>query len=177
MKKTAEIAKLSEESTEDLKKTTVVSRKAVELSQSVLSEMKSTRLLLTAPLVTAYFERRTVDKNSYLFFTVENIGNGVAKNIQYNFSPELEGKDTESIKRIVKLGRNVDSLPPNYQLLNLFGRAGSYIDLESEDNEELNTDLPRRFEVTVTFQDAVTDESYSKKYSLDLRVPLGTCAQ
>jgi hypothetical protein len=62
-------------------------------------------------------------------------------------------------------------------MVNLFGRVGDYLDLESEEIEDLSTDLPHRFEVTVTFEDAVTGECYSENYSLDLGVPLGTCAQ
>lgn len=177
VKKTAEIAKLSEESTKDIEKTTAVSREAVELSRNVLLEMQETRLLITAPLVVAYFERGEDEYASRLFFVIENVGSGVAKNIGYNFTPALMGEDTKSIKRIVMLGENIDSLPPHYRMVSLFGHIGSYLDLESEDYQELNSYLSHRFEVAVTFQDALTGKYYNENYSLDLGVPLGTCAQ
>lgn len=177
VKKTAEIAKLSEKSTEDLSKTTIVSKKAVELSRNVLLEMVETRKLLTAPLVVSYFERIIVDKNSYIFFVLENIGNGVAKNIKYDFSPQLVGEGKKDIARIIKLGEHIDSLPPKYQMRNLLGRVGHYIDLESPNNEEINTELPRKFEVTITYQDAITNEKLINNFFLDLRIPLGNCPQ
>ncbi len=177
--KTAEIAKLSEDSIEDLKQISLISRKAVDLSRDVLSEMKATRTLLTAPLVIAYFERRDGENISNIFFVIENIGNGVAKNISYTFNPELTGhyEDEEDIQRISNLGKYIDSLPPKYQMVNLLGRVGHYIDLESEDNEELNSDLPRKFELDLTFQDAITDEIFNDNFLLDLRIPLGRCKQ
>lgn len=177
VKKTAEIAVLSEGSANDLEKTVVVSRKAVELSRNVLLEMQETRRMMTAPIVVVYFERGEGEYAYKLFFIVENVGGGVAKNIKYDFAPALRGEDTESIERIVKLGENIDSLPVDYRMVNLFGRVGDYLDLESEDFEDWSRDLPRRFEAAITFQDAITDECYSESYSLDLGVPLGTCAQ
>jgi hypothetical protein len=141
--------------------------------------MRETRQMMTAPFVIAYFERGEEggEYASHLFFTVENVGAGVAKNIAYHFTPELRGEDTKSVERIIRLGENIDSLPANYRMVNLFGRAGDYLDLESEEIEDLNTDLPRCFEVVVTFEDAVTGDRYRENYSLDLGVPLGTCAQ
>jgi len=108
VKKTAEIAQLSDGSTNDLKKTTIVSRKAIELSRNVLLEMQETRLMMTAPLVVAYFERGEDEYASRLFFVVENVGSGVAKNIEYSFTPDLGGEDTKSVERIVILGANID---------------------------------------------------------------------
>jgi hypothetical protein len=177
VRKTSQIAESSKISTDALKKTTEVSLKSVELSRQVLTEMKKTRSLLTAPLVVVYFERGRDEQVTYLFFMLENVGKGVATDITYSFSPELWSHDEESVERIIELGKGVDSLPPNYRMENLFGRAGYYIGLESETDEELNPDAPRQFEVTVAFHDAVTGEPYSDKYFLDLRVPLGTCAQ
>ena len=177
VRKTAEIASLSDESAKDLEKTTSVSRKAVELSRNVLLEMRETRQMLTTPIVIVYFERGEDKHISHLFFIIENVGGGVARNIQYHFTPELRGEDVESVERILKLGENIDSLPVGYRMVNLFGRVGHYIDLESEDFYEFDTDLPRRFEVAITFEDAVTGNSYSENYSLDLGIPLGTCTQ
>jgi len=177
VKTTSQIVESSKISTDALKKTTAASLKSVELSSQVLTEMKETRSLLTAPLVVAYFERGGDEQVTYLFFMLENVGKGVATDITYSFSPELRSHDEESAKRIIELGKGIDSLPPNYRMENLFGRAGYYIDLEDETDEELNPDAPHQFEVTVDFHDAVTGEPYSDKYFLDLRVPLGTCAQ
>jgi hypothetical protein len=176
-KKTSEIAESSEISTNALKKSTVASLKSVELSKQILAEMKETRSLLTAPMVVAYFEKGGNEHVTYLFFILENVGKGVARDIKYNFSPELRSHDKESVERIIELGKGIDSLPPNYRLKSLFGRAGYYVDLEDGTNEELDTDAPRQFEVTVDFQDAVTGEQHTDKYFLDLGVPLGTCAQ
>lgn len=175
--KTSQIAKSSKSSIEELKKTTAASLKSIDLSRQILTEMKEARSLLTAPLVVAYFKREARKEVSYLFFILENIGNGVARDVKYSFSPQLLGHDEESVKRIIELGKAVDSLPPNYRLKNLFGRASFYIDVEAETGEDINTGPPRQFEVTVTFQDAVTFEQHSDKYFLDLRVPIGTCAQ
>ncbi len=177
VRRTSHIVESSKISTDALKKTTAASLKSVELSRHVLTEMKETRSLLTAPLVVAYFERKEEEQATYLFFMLENVGKGVATDITYSFSPELWSHDEESAERIIELGKGIDSLPPNYRMKNLFGRAGYYIDLEAETGEEINADDPRQFEVTVAFQDAVTGEAYSDKYFLDLRVPLGTCAQ
>ena len=153
------------------------SLKSVELSRQVLTEMKETRSLLTAPLVVAYFEREAGERVTYLFFILENRGNGVARDVKYSFSPQLWSHDEESVERIIELGKGVDSLPPNYRLKNLFGRASYYIDMEYGTGKELNTDAPRQFEVTVAFQDALTGEQHSNKYFLDLGAPLGTCSQ
>lgn len=177
VRKTAEIAKLSEDSTDALKKTTAASLKSVELSRQILAEMKETRSLLTAPLVIAYFERGGDGRATYLFFILENVGKGVARDVKFSFTPELWSHDAESVERIKELGKGVDSLPPNYRLKNLFGRAGYYIDLEGGTGQEVNPDAPRQFEVTVDFQDAVTAEQHSEKYRLDLSVPLGACTQ
>lgn len=175
---TSRIAESSELSTAALKKTTAASLKSVELLRQVLAEMKQTRSLLTAPLVTAYFERGGDERVTYLFFVLENVGRGVATNVRFSFSPELRGNDEESVERILELGKGVDSLPPNYRLKNLFGRAGYYIDLDDDGTgEDLNDEAPRRFEVTVDFKDAITGERHSEKYLLDLRVPLGRCVQ
>jgi hypothetical protein len=177
VRKTAQIAKFSEDSTNALKKTTAASLRSVELSRRILAEMKETRSMLTAPLVIAYFERGGDERVTYLFFILENVGKGVASDIKFSFTPELRSHDAESVERILELGKGVDSLPPNYRLKNLFGRAGHYIDLEDRTGEELNADEPRQFEVTVDFKDAVTGEQHSEKYFLDLQVPLGMCAQ
>lgn len=178
VRKTVEIAELSEESAEDIEKTNAVSREAVELSEKTLLEMRETRRMITAPLVVVYFERGEEDEHtSHLFFIVENVGGGVARNIAYNFSPTLKGNDAESVERIIRLGENIDSLPANYRMVNLFGRVGDYLDLEFKDVEDINTELPRRFDVAVTFEDAVNGDFYSENYSLDLGVPLGTCAR
>jgi hypothetical protein len=177
VRRTSHIVESSKLSTDALKKTTAASLKSVELSRQVLAEMKETRSLLTAPLLVAYFERKDEGRAGYLFFMLENVGKGVATNITYSFSPELWSHDEESAERIIELGKGIASLPPNYRMVNLFGRAGYYIDLESDTGEEINADAPRQFEVTVAFHDALTGESYSEKYFLDLRVPLGMCAQ
>jgi hypothetical protein len=177
VRKTSEIAESSEASTKALKKTTAASLNSAELSRQVLAEMKETRSLLTASLVVAYFERGTGERVTYLFFILENVGKGVARDVKFSFSPELWSHDIESVERIKELSKGVDSLPPNYRLKNLFGRAGYYIDVEGGTGEGLNADAPRQFEVTVDFQDAVTDEPHSEKYFLDLGVPLGRCAQ
>lgn len=175
---TSEIAESSEMSTAALKQTTAASLKSAELSRQVLAEMKETRSLLTAPLVSAYFEKGGDERVTYLFFVLENVGRGVATDIRFSFSPELWSHDEESVARILELGKGVDSLPPNYRLKNLLGRAGYYIDLEDDGTgEEINAEAPRRFEVTVDFKDAVTGEPHSEKYLLDLRIPLGSCAQ
>lgn len=177
VRKTAEIATMSEQSTEYLSQTSTINRKGVEISRNVLSEMKETRKLLTAPFVIAYFERKEVNKNSYLYFTVENIGNGLAKNISYTFSPELTAIDNEEARRIIRLGKHIDSLPSNYQMRNLLGRAGNYINLESIDSEEINTELPKNFELDIIFHDAITNERFQDKILLDMRIPLGNCKQ
>jgi hypothetical protein len=175
---TSEIAESSEMSTAALKQTTAADLKSAELSRQILAEMKETRSLLTAPLVTAYFEKGGDERVTYLFFVLENVGRGVATDIRFSFSPELRSHDEESVERILELGKGVDSLPPNYRLKNLLGRAGYYIDLEDDGTgEEINPEAPRRFEVTVDFKDAVTGEPHSEKYLLDLRIPLGSCAQ
>jgi hypothetical protein len=177
VRKTSLIAKFSKDSAEALKQTTEASLKSVELSRRVLAEMKESRSLLSAPLVITYFEMEVDEKADYLFFIVENVGKGVARDVRYSFSPELRSHDEESAQRIIELGQGIDSLPPTYRLKNLFGRAGFYIDLEDETGGEINTDAPRKFEVTVAFQDALTGEQRSERYFLDLRIPLGTCAQ
>jgi hypothetical protein len=175
--KTSQIAKSSKASTVALKKTTVTNLKSVELSGQVLLEMEETRSLLTAPLIVAYFEKGGDKQVTYLFFILENIGQGIARNIKYSFSPQLQSHYSEAAERIIKLGQGIDSLPPNYRMRNEFARAGYYIDLESGTGEELNTDAPWQFEVTMDYQDAITGKHYSSKYFLDLRVPLGRCAQ
>lgn len=177
VRKTSVIAELSEETTKEVKSTTIISREAVELSRSVLLEMKATRESLTEPLVISYFERRTVENNSYIFFVIENIGNGVARNIQYEFEPTLVGNDMKSIDRISNLGTKIDTLPPSYRLVNLLGRAGHYIDLESINEDEINEHLPRKFALTLRYQDAITSKQFQSTFSLDLRVPLGSCNQ
>lgn len=177
VRKTSEIAKFSEDSTDALKKTTAASLKSVELSRHVLAEMKVTRSLLTAPLVIAYFELGGDERVAYLFFILENVGKGVARDVKFSFTPELWSHDAESVEKIKELSKGVDSLPPNYRLKKLFGRAGYYVDLEGGTGREVNADAPRQFEVTVNFQDALTAEQHSEKYYLDLSVPLGACAQ
>lgn len=174
VRKTSQIVKSSEASTGALKQTTAASLKSVELSKQILSEMKETRSLLTAPLVVAYFERGAEEQVAYLFFILENIGRGVARDVKYTFSPELWGHDEESVERIRELGKGIDSLPPNYRLKNLLGRVGHYVNPEGEPREDMG--VPRQFEVTVTFRDALTGEQHSDKYILDLCVPLGSCA-
>lgn len=175
VRKTSQIVKSSKASNDALKQTTAASLKSVELSRQILSEMKETRSLLTAPLVVAYFEREADERVAYLFLILENVGRGVARDVKYTFSPELWGHDEESVERIRELGKGIDSLPPNYRLKNLLGRVGHYINSEGEAREDL--DAPVQFEVTVTFRDAVTGEQHSDKYVLDLCVPLGSCAQ
>ena len=177
VRKTSEIAKFSEDTIQELKKTTIANRKAVDLSRNILSEMQETRKWLTAPLVIAYFERRKTHNASRLFFIIENVGKGVAVSLGYKFVPELIGKDDESVKRIIALGNKFSSLPPGYSTVNLFGRVSHYIDSEYRTLEELNTELPRQFEVLVSFTDAITGELYSNKYALDLSVPIGACLQ
>jgi len=177
VRKTSQIARSSKSSIEALKKTTAASLKSIEVSREILMEMKETRSLLTVPLVVAYFKRESSKQVSYLFFILENIGNGVARDVRYSFTPQLLGHDEESVQRIIELGKGVDSLPPNYRLKNLFGRASYYIDVEAETSEDPNPAAPRQFELTVAFQDAVTGDQHSDKYFLDLRIPMGTCMQ
>lgn len=177
VRKTSEIAASSEANTIALKNTTAASVKAVELSRQLLAEMKETRSMLTSPLVVASFKREDEGGFDGLFFILENVGKGVARDVRYSFSPELWSHDEEAVKRILELGEGIDSVPPNYRLRNYFGRAGFYVDLEGEMNEEINAEAPRQFEVTVAFNDAITGEQHSDKYFLDLGVPLGTCPQ
>ena len=177
VKKTAEIATLSKSSITDLKKNSEVSKKAVELSKNVLLEMRESRASLMSPRIIAYFERGDEKQSSYLFFIIENIGVGIARNISLSFTPPLIGEDIESVERIIRIGKNIDSLPPNFRMKNLFGRIGRYIDVEDDAFEDLHSDLPRKFEVEVVFEDAATSDHYEYKYPLDLGVPLGNCAQ
>src|SRR4051812_17653111 len=87
VRRTSQIVESSKISTDALKKTTAASLKSVELSRQIIKEMKETRSLLTSPLVVAYFERKDEERATYLFFMLENVGEGVATDITYSFSP------------------------------------------------------------------------------------------
>lgn len=86
VRKTSQIVKSSKASNDALKQTTAASLKSVELSRQILSEMKETRSLLTAPLVIVYFERGADERVAYLFFILENVGRGVAKDVKWDIT-------------------------------------------------------------------------------------------
>jgi hypothetical protein len=172
--KTTGIAKSSQRAAQKLKETSAASQQVAELSYKILEEMRRARSLLTAPVIKVFFKR----EKGRLFFVLQNVGAGLAKDVRYKFSPELRGEDGENIERIVKLGDGlIDTVPPGYQLKNEFGHVGYYIDNEFDTGEEYNLDMPREFDVKVEYTHAVTGEKISYTYKLDLRVSTGACLQ
>lgn len=174
VRKTTGIAKSSQLAAQKLRETSTASHQATELSHKILEEMRRARTLLTAPVIKVFFKR----EEGLLFFVLQNIGPGLAKDVRYRFSPALKGESDENIERIVNLGEGlIETVPPSYQLKNEFGHVGYYIDDEFNTGEEYNTDMPREFDVEVEYTHAVTGERISQTYKLDLRVPMGACTQ
>jgi hypothetical protein len=127
-------------------------REAAKASADAYREAVEARAEALAPRVLLYLSPEV----SLLRLVVENAGAGTAEDVRFSFNPPL-GTTHPRLKPIF-----FDSpqalLPPGYKLIHTVDSWPAF----------LQSDLPKRYEVTITYRGIETRRTYSMSYSLDM---------
>lgn len=126
-----------------------------------LDEARTLRREQTRPFVVVYF-----DVNWLTDLVIENVGNTVAHDVQVEFSPQLASTRQQpwSWEGSSIMQNGIPTLPPGKLIRFSFDNI---IDL-------LNSDLPKRYEVTVTYKDSFRRSLAPDTYVLDLTIYEGS---
>lgn len=169
--KNRSIVKLSQQTLLKLRSNSEASAEAVNLSKKILLEMKTLRGLETSPVIMGFFDREKTENRDRLVFILQNIGEGIATDVTFTFTPELIGENEENVNNLVEFGKHKFVVPPNYQYKMMFGKIRPY--LPSEYNEYEN--LPSEFLLTINCINPITTEALVFSYRLDLKKTTGVC--
>lgn len=169
--KNKKIVKLSRQTALKLHSNSEASAESVNISKRMLKETKELRNLETSPILLGFFERESLKDRDRIVFILQNIGNGIATEFKYEFTPDLVGKQEHHVNAIVEFGKSNTIFPPNYQYKMIFGRVNSY--LPDEWNNYNN--LPSEFLLTINCINILTSEPLTFSYSLDLKKIPGVC--
>lgn len=129
--------------------------KATEAS---VAEMRNTRDQESAPYVTTYFDIPMGSQAIYL--VVKNTGQTLATNVKLSFAPPLRVARENYLPKdwnLIKDG--IESLPPGYEIRTLFDSAVLYFG---------RTELPLKYEVTITYFGGIQPERRVLRQTLDL---------
>lgn len=130
----------------------VSTEKSAKTSEKTLQEMKETRDQEIAPYIVSYFEFKDHD----LYLVVENVGKGLAKDVKFEFNPELQTDYDISNTPLIRDG--LPSMPPKYKVKTFFNDIPTY----------LNSELPLKYDVKITYNGGLNEEIRSMEYTLDL---------
>lgn len=169
--KNKKIVEDSKKTALDLENNAKASNKTLNISKKILGEMEDLRRIQNLPNIVGFFKREVTEKTDRIFFVLQNIGNGIAKDLTFTFTPELTGNDTSEAGNINEMGRNKTLVPSDYQYKMAFARSSEYIN----HNEPVFEDLPCKFSLTIECVDFVTNKDLKFEYDLNLKTPLGVC--
>lgn len=165
--KTWQIASATRDAAELSRKSTQLSQESIELSQHVLEEMRAARGQEIAPQVLAYVDMPY--GNWVLFFVVKNVGRTPAKDIKFDFQPELQsGWGNHAHEFDVSFLKNgISSLAPGQELRVVFDSISNYFDGSAV--KLLEGSLPSAYTVRVTYRGGLLpDELHSTEQVIDL---------
>jgi len=165
--KTWQIASATREAAELSRKSTQLSQESIELSQHVLEEMRAARGQEIAPQVLAYVDMPY--GNWVLFFVVKNVGRTPAKDIKFDFQPELQsGWGNRAHEFDVSFLKNgISSLAPGQELRVVFDVMSNYFDGSAV--KLLEGSLPSAYTVRVTYRGGLLpEELHSTEQVIDL---------
>ncbi|MGN6129151.1 MAG: hypothetical protein ACTHOK_02305 [Nocardioidaceae bacterium] len=117
------------------------------------------------PFVVVDFQPSAVWGN-IIEIVFENVGQTLAKDVRFHFSPELEssqGSEGYDFKNSVLIRRGIPSMPPGKRFAALFDLS----------HERIKTDLPMAYSVRVDMKDAFDRQQPTLEYVLDLNFMYG----
>jgi len=143
----------------DTRAMAIATRQSAEVSAKTLEEMKEARDQESAPYIMVYFDVPYGEWIIYL--VVKNVGKGLAENIRLNFQPGLRTSDSEDrFEKLALIQRGIPNLPPGQEIRTLFDSSIAY----------MGSDLPRTYEVVVTYSGGISTAPRKSNQILDLAV-------
>ena len=124
--------------------------KMAKSTKTSVEEMQITRKEANSAEVIAYLKV----ESHRIYLIIENIGNTIAKNVNLSYEPELinsHGQTFENLKQI-------NFLPPNYQIKTFFDMMNQYYGKYGEDP---------KLKVILSFEN-IYGEIVKREYKLDL---------
>jgi hypothetical protein len=138
-----------------------------------VGEARQLRSIQTRPYVVAYAEPSKVAR-SLIDLVVENIGQTPAQNVSITFTPRLESSmasnpGDDRVNDWVALAEGIPYLAPRQRMTHLLDSAIT----------RFNSDLPRRYEVKVSYTDVPTKAKakplpHGETYVIDIGVWFGS---
>lgn len=116
-------------------------------------EMRELRQEQFRPWVTVGFHFRSI----IVFIAVQNRGNTVARNIRIEFDPELVSTQWSNLQQVSLLNEPISNLAPGEKRITRFDRAP----------DRIESVLPQRHTVSVTYEDHRGREMPTEEYVLD----------
>lgn len=104
----------------------------------VLKENKASREQKTTPLIIAFLEFSEIDETQ-IILKIKNIGEGLAKNISFNFKKDYNWINKSSLSERGALKHGISSFPPQYELNYILVVKTTEVDFNDQDSYvELN---------------------------------------
>lgn len=132
----------------------VSTEKSAKASDKTLDEMKETRDQESAPYIVVYFDFQ----GSEIYLVVENVGKGLAMDINFEFEPKLQNTYGEEINEMSMIKEGIGSVPPKYKIRTFFDMTFSYFD----------KDLPLKYKVKISYFGGLKDEKRIIEQILDI---------
>lgn len=143
--------------------TVVVAVLAAWYARSQVDEARRSREEQAQPFVVVDVQPSPVWRNA-LNLVVENVGRTLAKDVRFTFDPPLRTTQTEyPITESVLVREGIRGLPPGRRVEGLYDLS----------HQLLNSGLPLRYEVSVTFSDARGRKQEPLDYVIDLNPLFG----
>ena len=138
-------------------------KKSAELTEKNLEEMIVNRNLEFAPYIVVYFDAMT---DSPVFdLVVKNTGKTIANNIVIAFNPPLQSSlPNLDLSELSMLKKRIPSMPPEYEFRTAIDRLETRLETD---------DLPKIYEVKVTYTGGLDNKVREIQYLLDLNVYRG----
>ena len=138
-------------------------KKSAALTEKSLEEMIINRNLEFAPYIVVYFDAMT---DSPVFdLVVKNTGKTIANNIVIAFNPPLKSSlPNLDLSELSMLKKRIPSMPPEYEFRTAIDRLETRL---------ASDDLPKVYEVKVTYTGGLDNKVREIQYLLDLNVYQG----
>lgn len=138
-------------------------KKSAALTEKSLEEMIVNRNLEFAPYIVVYFDAMT---DSPIFdLVVKNTGKTIANNIVIAFNPPLQSSlPYLDLSELSMLNKRIPSMPPEYEFRTAIDRLETRLE---------SSDLPKVYEVKVTYTGGLDNKAREIQYLLDLNVYRG----
>lgn len=136
----------------------VATEKSVDVSKLTLQEMKATRDQEISPYVVAYFEFIGHD----IYLIIENVGKGLAKNVNCDIKPELKSNKIKSNDNLSFIKDGIASMPPKYKIKTLFDTSIAF----SKNREKEN--FPSKYDAKITYYGGIDESKRISEHILDI---------